>query len=204
MSPGQPNQQDEYHIAPPDVLAVVIRPEPALARNVMVRPDGYISLDLMGDLYVEGMTVREIRKAITDRITDYIVRPDVTVDLVQSNSRKFFVFGQVARPGAFPLIGRVTASDALAQAAGATVLAAPNRSHLVRVSDAGGAETYVIRFDSIVKNGDTITNYELEPGDIIYVPPGYPARVGFFIQALLYPVSSVLSVGGYLIRPALY
>jgi polysaccharide export outer membrane protein len=204
-SPRQPSAAPEYHVAPPDVLAITIRPEPALARKVTVRPDGYVSLDLIGDVYVEGKTVSEIRQAITDRITDYIVRPDVAVDLVQSNSRKFFMFGQVRRSGVFPLIGRVTASHALAHAGGATVLSAPDRAHLVRVTPTGGATTYTIRFDDIVKRGDMTTDYELQPGDLIYVPPGYPAQIGFAIQWIFYPIQAILGLGGRFIpRPSAY
>jgi polysaccharide export outer membrane protein len=193
--PGQPSAEVLYHVAPPDVLEIIVRPEPTIQRAVTVRPDGYVSIDLLGDIQVEGKTVQEIRKEITSRITDFIVAPDVAVTLVQSNSRRFYVLGQVSRPGVFPLIGRVTVTEALAQAGGATILASLNTSRLVRPEeDSPGA--YAIHYDDIVKKGDLATNYELQPGDLIYVPPGLPARIGFAIQSIFYPVQAIFGLGG--------
>jgi polysaccharide export outer membrane protein len=148
VSPGRPTTPPEYHVAPPDLLLVTVRPDPAIERQVTVRPDGSVSLDLIGDVQVEGKTVNEIRAEITNRITDYIVAPDVTVELVQSKSRRFYVFGQVKRPGAFPLIGRVTAVEALAQAGDVNVLASADSSHLVRPNDEG-AGVYAVRYNDI-------------------------------------------------------
>ena len=66
---------------------ITLRPEPGLSRQVTVRPDGYISFDLIGDLKVEDRTINEIRQLLTTQIREYIVSPDVTVELLQSNSR---------------------------------------------------------------------------------------------------------------------
>ena len=202
-TPGKPFAHAEYHVAPPDVLEITIRPEPAIERLVTIRPDGYISLDLIGDILVEGKTVNEIRREVVSRITDFIVAPDVAVTLSQSNSRRIYVLGQVRAPGVFPLIGRITAVEALAQARDATILASLNKSRLVRLGE-DGLEVYAIRYDDIVKRGDPTTNYELQPGDLIYVPPGIMARIGFGIQAIFYPVQAIFGLGGGFGARALY
>ena len=192
----------EYHVAPPDALTIMVRPGAMEPRQVTVRPDGYISFDLIGDLWVEGMTIREIREAITTQIKEFIVSPDVTVELLQSNSRRFFVFGQVQRVGAFALVGRVTAIEALAQAGGPTNLADLNDSSLVRPSlEGNGNSVYPIRYEDILYRGDATNDHELQPGDVINVPFGLPGQIGSFISVLFYPVRAILGIGGQLIRP---
>ena len=118
--PGTPTDQVEYHVAPPDVLTISIRPDPEITRDVVVRPDGQISFDLIGDLFVQGKTLEEIRRDITDQAEKFILHPDVTVILSASNSRQYFVFGEVKSPGAYPLVGDVSMVNALASAGGPT------------------------------------------------------------------------------------
>ena len=190
-TPGSPTEVVEYFVAPPDVLFIRIRPEPSIERSVTIRPDGHISLELIGDVLVEGKTVEEIRQEITERIGAFILRPEVTVDLEQSNSRRFYVLGQVRRPGVFPLVGNVTAIEALGQAGDSTFLASLNSSHLTR-GTGEGAKNFRLRFDDIRERGDLTTNYELKPGDVIYVPPTALARVGFVIHSILFPFFPIL------------
>jgi polysaccharide export outer membrane protein len=199
-APGAPAGGQLYLVAPPDVLGVTVRPEPAIIREETVRPDGRISFELIGDVEVEGKTVEEVRDEISRRISKFVVRPDVTVTLVESRSRRIYVLGQVRRPGSYPLIGRVTAVDALASAGDWTVLAAPNRARLARATREM-AEVYRIRFSDIVQDGDFTTNYELQPGDVIYVPAGVSGTAGLFLQALLFPLQQILGLGRSVFRP---
>jgi polysaccharide export outer membrane protein len=193
-SPGAPEEVGSYQVAPPDLLAISVAPETGIDRQVAVRPDGRISLDLIGDVDVEGRTVPEIRREIERRIGEYIVSPNVTVDLVESRSRRFYVFGQVRRPGAYPLIGRVNAAEALAEAAGGNLFANLNNSRLSRVAEEGGG-SFRIRYRDILQNADGRTNYELMQDDIIWVPPTLSARIGFYLQRLLFPITSIFGAG---------
>ena len=130
--PGRPGSAYEYRVAPPDVLSIIVRPEPAILRTVTIRPDGRISLDLVGDLYVEGMTVPEIQQAIETEVVKYIVHPDVTVLLDSSESRQFYIWGEVGRPGGYALIGDVTIAEAIARAGGPRRFAKLSSTRLVR------------------------------------------------------------------------
>jgi polysaccharide export outer membrane protein len=197
-NPGHPpstSAQVEYHIAPPDTLAIVVRPEPAIERVLVVRPDGRISLDLIGDVEVRGRTVDEVRNEVTRRLKEFIVQPDVTVTLTKSESRTFYIFGEVGRPGAYPLVGDVTALYALGIAGGSTKFASENSATLVRPSPEGEL-TYPVYYASITRDGRGQTNYMLQPGDIIYMPPTWPARIGYAIQSFTYPLTAILGLGG--------
>ena len=193
--PTQPPVQAEYHIAPPDTLTIVVRPEPAIERVLVVRPDGRISLDLIGDVDVRGRTVADVRNEVTRRLKEFIVQPDVTVTLTKSESRTFYIFGEVGRPGAYPLIGDVTALYALGIAGGTTKFADEDDSWLVRPSPEG-ERTYPVYFKAISRYGYGETNYNLQPGDVIYVPPTWPAKIGYAIQNFTYPLTAILGLGG--------
>jgi polysaccharide export outer membrane protein len=185
---------DQYYIAPPDMLEITIRPEPAITRTVVVRPDGRISVDLIGDVEVEGKTVEEVRALITKEVAHYILNPDVTVILSSSNSRVFFVFGEVARPGTYPLTGHVTAVEALGIASGATRWANLGQGRLVRPTDEA-PQAFRVDFKAITQSGDGRTNYELAPGDVIFLPPTAWARFGYALQAIFFPFQQVLGLG---------
>ena len=169
-NPGGPSTQAEYHIAPPDTLRITVRPEPAITRELIVRPDGRISFDLIGDVDVRARTVEDVRLEIARRLKEFIVQPDVTVVLSKSESRTYFVFGEVVRPGVYPLVGDVTVLSALGAAGGPTRFAAQDDSRLVRPSSEGKL-VYGVYFESITQSGEGRTNYALQPGDVIYVPP---------------------------------
>jgi polysaccharide biosynthesis/export protein len=189
-----------YRLAPPDGLQIVVRGvEPVIDRNVQVRPDGKISFDLIGEVDVQSRTVGEVREEIAKRLREFIVAPDVTVILRESNSRRYYIFGEVSRVGAYSLVGEVTAIEALASAGGATFLANENGAWLSRPeSETQGV--YRIRYKDITR-GDGRTNYALRPGDVIYVPPGVSAQIGNALQVIFYPLQQIVGLGGNLVRP---
>jgi polysaccharide export outer membrane protein len=194
MPSNRPEPLLEYRLAPPDVIRITVRPEPVMERELMVRPDGRISFDLIGDVQVEAKTVEEVRAEVTTLLSRYLVSPTVSITLVSSNSRRYYVFGEVNRPGAYPLVGRVTAVDALAQAAGNTRFAALNSARLVR----GGPEQSVVfplRFEDITHSADASTNFELRPGDVVYVPPSTAARIGYAISLIFFPLQQIIGIG---------
>jgi len=194
-SPGAPSQQAEYRIAPPDTLMITVRPDPEIKRELVVRPDGRISFDLIGDVDARGHTIPEVRTEITRRLKEFIVQPDVTVELKKSESRIFYIFGEVRRPGAYPLIGDVTAVYALGMAGGSTILASENSATLVRPTMEGKL-TYPVYFKSITQQGDGVTNYMLQPGDVVYVPPTPSGAIGYAILNFFFPLQAILGLGG--------
>lgn len=194
VSPGKPPPDLEYHVAPPDVLSIIVRPEPAIPRIVTVRPDGMLSLDLIGDVRVQGKTVAQIQQEIETRLAEFIVHPSVTVLLESSNSREFYVWGEVLRPGSYPLIGGVTVADALAHASGPARFASLSSSRLVRPTGEAPL-TFAIDLEAITYEGDGTTNYQLQPGDIVYVPPNAWGKVGYALGTIFFPLQQVLGLG---------
>ena len=201
-APGRPPVEPEYRVAAPDVLSISVRPAPEINRDLTVRPDGKVSFDLVGDVEVGGRTVREIHDVIESRLKEFVVHPDVTVVLKESSSRRFYVLGEVFKPGAFPLIGDVTALNAIAGAGGLTHFAQKGGIRLVRPGTPGAA--YKVDFADISQYGNAETNHHLQPGDVIYVPPNGFAQVGYAIGVVLFPFQQILGLGGGLASRSVY
>ena len=181
----------EYRVAPPDVLWVTIRPEPDERSEIVVRPDGRITIEMIGDLEVRGKTIPEIQEEIRERVTEFVVYPTVVVELADSNSRFFHVTGEVLRQGSFPLDGDMTVLDGLLLAQGGTFVASLNNAHLARP----GVGVYEIRFDDIIEEGLNETNYPLRDGDVIDVPANGFGKVGNALRMVFMPITAILSVG---------
>ncbi len=185
---GQP-----YRVGPPDNLRISILPEPEILRDVVVRPDGMISVDLIGDVPAAGRTVDEISKDIERRIGRFKRDARASVALVAALSTEITVLGEVGRPSTFPLERETRVIEALGTVGGPSLFADENGVRVIRVVE-GVPQIYMVNIDAIQK-GDLSTNLTLQGGDIIVVPPSGFARVGYAIQSLLFPFQQLLGLG---------
>jgi polysaccharide export outer membrane protein len=201
-APAPREVEPAYRVGAPDELLVLVLPEPQIARQTLVRPDGMISVDLIGDVRAAGRTVEEISAEIAKRIAPFIRNPQVTVSVVISKSRAVTILGEVVRPSSFPLDKEVRVAEALGRVNGPTYLAARSRIKVVR--DAPGASrVYKVNLDAI-EDGDLRTNLVLEGGDVVVVPPTVSASIGNAIRGFFYPVTAILGIGGPATRAVLY
>jgi polysaccharide export outer membrane protein len=213
LQPRRPVAGLEYRVLPPDSIQITSSHVPEInGQTHRIRPDGKVNLPLVGEMFVAGMTPREIEQVIVDASKPYYREVDVTVNVAAYASQKFFIFGQVARPGPMPWTGRDTLLDVLAQAQ-PTVLAWPERIRIVRGDQPqeGGRptsqpsakykaiglhpedpdnprHTVIINLQAMIKEGDLTNNILLMPNDVIYVQANPLAKVGLAIQNLLFPV----------------
>lgn len=182
-----------YVVGAPDLLHVTILPDPTIERDVTVRPDGMISLDLIGDVPAAGRSVGEIASDVEQRISRFKRGATVTVSLVTANSNSISVLGEVRTPQSFPLLKQTRVAEAIARVGG-PVFTGSERS--IRVVRSGSGETVVYRVNlSAIQNGDLRTNIVLAEGDIVYVPPTLWARIGYAVQAVLFPFNPLLGLG---------
>ncbi len=188
------SSQATYIVQPPDVLQVALTPEEALTRNCTVRTDGCITLDLIGDIHVAGLTPQQIDDLITERLAVYIKNVDVTVSVEVTASKQYFVLGEVGRPGPYPLNAEISASAAVAIAGGPTQNASYSNVYVLR----GGAESpqaFRVAMRGPLLKGDTSRDIMLKPGDVVNVRPTVLAKFGYFVQNLLFPIQPLL--GGF-------
>jgi polysaccharide export outer membrane protein len=196
IDPNQPRElqmvsMPAYVVEPPDALEINVRPPFAdLPSNpVIVQADGNIDLAFAGDVYVAGLTLEQVEQKVSQQLMARAGadRPDkpyeVSVRVSDSAvSKSFYVIGTVNKQGRYPSTGNETVLDAILEA-GLKVNSLPEKSYLVRPHPAGGADQ-VLKIDwfGIKDRGDTLTNYQVLPGDRIIVPGGKPPSV---LQSLL-------------------
>jgi polysaccharide export outer membrane protein len=181
-----------YRVGAPDQLSIAILPDPIVVENVTVRPDGKITLQLIGDVQAAGRSPQEIAADVEEQIGRYKRGARVTVALSSAQSSAVTVLGEVANPSAFPLVKLTRAAEALGIVGGPSWLANVDEIKVVRPSAAG---TQVLPVDfAAIRDGDLRTNIALEGGDIIYVPPTVIGRIGYAVRALLFPFDPLLGV----------
>lgn len=183
----------EYRVGAPDQLFVSVLPDPAIERSVVVRPDGMISFDLIGDVPAAGRTIDEISADIQKRISRFKRDPSVTVQLVATLSTGISVIGEVGRPSTFPLVKDTRIAEAIASVGGATNFARTSRVRIIR---SGGGETAVYYANlNAIRDGDLSTNIQLASGDIVYVEPTVLAKIGYAVNAVLFPFQPLMGLG---------
>lgn len=173
MDGGHIQAVDAYRIGVDDQVQVAVWRNPELGITVPVRPDGMISVPLIGDVLAGGRTPPEVAKDIQEKLAAYVRDPQVAVILTELRSHEYLsrvrVTGAVRQPVSVPFRPGMTVLDAVLAAGGLTEFAAPDRSELHRKSGEG-ARTYEVKLDRILNRGDLATNYPVAPGDVITVP----------------------------------
>jgi len=164
---------DSYKIGVDDIVQVSVWRNPELGITVPVRPDGMISVPLVGDVSAGGHTPAEVAKDIQTKLASFVRDPQVAVILTDLRSHEYLsrvrVTGAVRQPISIPYRPGMTVLDAVLAAGGVTEFAAGDRSELYRKSGEG-TETYAVRLDKILNRGDLSTNFPVSPGDVITIP----------------------------------
>jgi len=160
---------DDYKLQPGDVLNVSVWKEPELTGDMLVRPDGGISLPLAGDIDAAGHTSVEVRDIIVERLAKYIPKPAVAVSVKQALGNQIFVLGKVNRPGPYPMNRPVDVMQAISLAGGTTPFAALNDIRVLRRD--GQHETAIrFRYADVERGHDLTQNIILHSGDTVVVP----------------------------------
>jgi polysaccharide biosynthesis/export protein len=159
-----------YLIGSSDVLAITVWKEPEISKSVPVRPDGKISLPLVGELQAAGRTPLQLEQDIASKLKTYITNPDVNVIVQQINSEKFNILGRVGRPGSFPLTGATTVLDAIAIAGGFQDFAKQKGVYILRQNPGGSQTRIPFNYKDVVKGKHPEQNIKLQSGDTVVVP----------------------------------
>lgn len=161
----------DYIIGPEDVLEITVWRNQDLSKVVAVRPDGRISLPLIGEVTAVGKTPVQVTEDISAKLKEYKENPQVSIVLKEVNSYAIFVLGEVAKPGKYPLKSKTTLLQGITIAGGFTAMAARNKLVVFRFGVNGGREERVkASYDDIVLRDGSLQNIELKPGDTVVVP----------------------------------
>jgi len=164
----------EFLLGPEDVLEVTVWRNQDLSRTVIVRPDGKISLPLVGDVQASGLSASQVAAKITARLTEFKENPNVSVSVKEVNSYFIYVLGEVLKPGKYPIKSYATVLQGVSLAGGFTNFAAKSRMTVLRVVTNGDGDQRQIRipvpYDELVAGKGAIGNFVLKTGDTIVVP----------------------------------
>jgi len=160
---------ESYVIGPEDVLSIYVWKEDAFTRTVPVRMDGKISLPLIDDVQAAGYTARQLKEVLTNKLKEFVGNPNVSVTVVEANSFKVFISGQVRSPGVYRLKSETSLLEFIAMVGGFTDWA--NQKKILIIRREGGKEKrFTVNYKKIVSGKDPDSNIILKTGDTIIVP----------------------------------
>lgn len=159
----------DYRIGPQDVVRIDVWKEPDISRTIPVRPDGKISLPLLNDVQASGLTAMQLAASLRGGLTKYLTNPQVTVTVIEINSRRVYITGEVLRAGALPLLPNMTVLQALSSAGGFTQFAKLKDIYVLRTEESKQVK-HPFNYKDVVKGKNQEQNILLLPGDVIVVP----------------------------------
>ena len=165
-----PPERGPYVIGAGDLLQIRVWKNQELSVEVPVRTDGKVSVPLLHDVQAEGLTPEELRDVISTDLSEFIVAPDVTVIVMQPNSKRVYVIGEVTRSGTYPLAHDLRIVEAITLAGGFGPFANKDSIRVIRKLEDGAEEEYGFDYDAYVAGRAPGTNLLLQPGDTVVVP----------------------------------
>ncbi|MGQ9647312.1 MAG: polysaccharide biosynthesis/export family protein [Thermodesulfobacteriota bacterium] len=160
---------ESYVIGPEDVLSIHVWKEEAFSKTVLVRMDGKISLPLIDDVQAAGFTARQLKEVLTNKLKEFVENPNVSVTVVEANSFKVFISGQVRNPGVYRLRSETTLLQFIPMAGGFTDWANQKKILIIR-TEGGQEKRFTVNYKKIVSGQDPASNIVLKAGDTIIVP----------------------------------
>jgi len=174
--------EERYRLQPGDVLEIQYRYSPEFNQTVTVQPDGYITLEVGGDLKVAGMTVDQLRQAILKKASTRLQDPIATVILKEFQKPYFVVAGEVAQPGKIEMRERVTAIQAIMLAGGMKETAKSSQVVVFRKINSDIAEVKLLNLKTIRRTSDLENDLTLQPGDMVFVPRDKISKIERFMR----------------------
>jgi polysaccharide biosynthesis/export protein len=161
-------ESSQFALGAADVIRVNVWKNTDLSQTVTVGPDGFVSLPLLGDVHVAGMTPNQLSQSLSSRLNAYVVSAEVTVSVVEIRSRHVYVMGQVAKPGDYSLVAPITVLQLIAQAGGLSTFAKRKEIFVLRGTK-GSVQRIKFNYVNAIR-GDERQNIDLQPGDTVVVP----------------------------------
>ncbi|MCA9464292.1 MAG: polysaccharide biosynthesis/export family protein [Nitrospira sp.] len=162
--------ENAYQIGPQDVLEISVWKDEILSRKVTVRPDGFITFPLIGEVLVEGRTVGALAKEMDERLTQFVSDPRITIAVSEVNSFRIFVIGKVNKPGGFQIGQYTDVMQALSLAGGLTPFAREGSMKVLRRGKQGDQTTFPFDYGEVLKGKNLEQNIVLQRGDVVMVP----------------------------------
>lgn len=166
---NEPKNSKHYTLGPDDVIGIEVWQEEELSKTVTIRPDGKVTLPFIDDVQAAGLTTEELKTLITEKLKEFITDPVVSIVVLQMNSMKVFVQGEVVRQGVYELKSNTTILQAISMAGGFNAWSKRKKVTIIRDIN-GKRARIIVDYGKIVSGDDLSQNIVLRRGDIIIVP----------------------------------
>jgi polysaccharide biosynthesis/export protein len=161
---------DDYIIGPSDGLNINVWRDPELSKKVLVRPDGRITLPLIGEMQVSGLTAMNVQLLITQRLSEFVSKPIVTVTVEEVKSRSYVVVGKIVHPGSYELGRPTTVLEAIAVAGGLQDFAKTSKIYILTHAEDGTQIRLPFNYKKVITQRAPDENVYLKNGDTVVVP----------------------------------
>lgn len=166
MQTAAPIDPKTFELGPEDIIAIRVWREPELSFAAQIRPDGKITMQLVGEIQAAGLTPDQLKQSVVDKLSEYINKPEVSVSVQQVLSRRYYITGEVNRAGAFPLVVPTTILEALTNAGGFREFANTKKITVLRK----GGKILKFNYAEVIKGKNMDQNVLVQNGDYINVP----------------------------------
>jgi polysaccharide export outer membrane protein len=164
-SPGSSVDTTTFKVGPQDILKIIVWREPDFSGLYTVHSDGKVTLPLVGDVQAGGLTAEEIQRNVTTSLSKLVVKPNVTVTVQQVLSQKYYMDGEIGRPGEYQLTAPITVLEAISVAGGLREFANQKKIYILR-----GDQRIRFNYKEVIKGKNLAQNIHLQPGDHVVVP----------------------------------
>lgn len=187
---------NEYTLGAEDIININVLRHPEVSGEFVIDKNGKMQYEFVGDIEVVGLTKDQVAKLLAEKLSRYIISPEVTVKIIGYNSKVVYVVGEVGNPGKIFMRGdTITVRDALVQAGLPLLSAKSSKSKLITPSASGDVKEIIIDIDKLLYKGDLRENLVMKPGDTLYVPATFMAKVLRVIQPVATPIGTAAGAG---------
>jgi polysaccharide export outer membrane protein len=171
-------QEVKYTLGPNDIIAIEVRRHPEFSGEYTINSEGKIEYKFVGDLYINGLNKVQLKEQLTKILSEFIVEPEVDITIVAYLSKIYYVVGEVGMPGKFYMRGNtINIREALFQSGLPTHAAAMRRCRLITPDNKGKDNFKDVNVYSLLYEGDLKENFDMEPGEVLYVPATVMAKI---------------------------
>ena len=183
-----------YTLGVNDVIEITVARHPEVSKQYIINSEGKIQYEFVGDIEISGLTKKKANDLIAQRLSTYIVSPEVTIKIIGYNSKVVYIIGEVGSPGKIYMRGdTITVREALLQAGLPLLSASTRKCRLITPSEEGKAKKKYVDVFALLYEGNLRENYVMKPGDTLYIPATIMAKAMRVIQPVAQPVTAAAS-----------
>lgn len=177
-----------------DEIEVTVYRHDDLTKIIKIPFDGFINYPLVGQLDVRGKGIRQLQQELTEKLSEFVVNPQVSIEATSFKGQKIFVLGEVMAPGVYQIDPPITVLDAISFAGGITSKAKNTKVLLIKGDSKNKKDVIPINLKQILKKGDMSQSVALNTGDVIYVPKTFVTSVDRFFEHMSKWLNPVLTL----------